>query len=101
MADKHLNNSPEIWKAIPGFPAYEISTHGNVRSFWKRGWNQHIGRGSKCIIANKPQKVLAPGVGRSGYLIVVLMEKSVRRTLYIHKLVLETFVGPCPPSMQA
>lgn len=42
---RHYPFGIEIWKEIPGFPGYEASTLGNLRTYWYRVRNK-IGRGS-------------------------------------------------------
>lgn len=76
-------------KIIPNFPTYAISRNGRVRSI-------HLsGRGS-----TKEGKWLKPGLGKNGYLLCVLCEGSIRFSRTIHRLVLETYVGPCPEGME-
>lgn len=62
----------ERWLPIAGRSGYEVSDLGRVRSV---------------------RKVLVPFLSNSGYEQVNL-GRSCRR--YVHQLVLETFVGPCP-----
>jgi hypothetical protein len=73
----------ERWKNIPGFELkYAVSDRGRVYSFANKGW-----------------RFLTPRVRRnSGHVSVALNGVKQR---YIHELVLTTFVGPCPPGMQA
>jgi hypothetical protein len=70
-------------KKIPGFPNYWITVNGDVYS-------------------DVSHKYLKPGyVGRDrGYASVVLSNKKGRRAKYAHRLVLETFVGPCPEGQE-
>ena len=70
----------ETWKPVPGFASYQVSDLGRVKSF---------ARGRPRIL--KPQPV------KRGQLQVQLGRKVHR---YVHRLVLETFVGPCPDGMQ-
>lgn len=44
-AVKHYPFGVEIWREIPGFPGYEASTLGNLRTYWHRVRNKY-GRGS-------------------------------------------------------
>jgi hypothetical protein len=79
----------EVWKAIEGFE-YEVSNHGRVRSL-----PRVVNRG----FAGKrymPGKVLR-GRNHFGYRTVVLCSEHQRRDTFIHRLVLEAFVGPAPP----
>lgn len=76
----------EIWKDIANYPGYQVSSHGNVRSFKKR-----VGPPDYWIITNKPQRILSPGC--NGKYKQVHLNGSVHR---VHRLVLETFLGPCP-----
>ena len=96
MTEDHLSNSPEIWKGIPGFPGYEASTHGRIRSFWKLA-----GKGRGWIIHVEPRRILRPAKDIWGYLFVSIGRRGTRRTIKVHQLVLITFVGPCPLGMEA
>lgn len=66
----------EIWKPIPGWPNYEVSDLGQVR--------------------NINGRVLRPTRRSHSYLAVDLHRGDEMRRAYVHRLVLEAFVGPCP-----
>lgn len=82
----------EQWKAIPGYPGYEVSDHGNVRC-WRR-------RNARSKVAPAEPRAVKP-VEQHGYLHVSLSIDGVVRRRRVHQLVLEAFVGPCPPGMLA
>lgn len=56
---------------------YQISTHGRV-------WGI------------KKQKFLTSQISDSGHLYFELYKNNIKTKKYIHRLILETFVGPCP-----
>lgn len=76
----------EIWKAIVGYPHYEVSNIGRVRS--TRTGKTRILRLTKKQDKNRPCPI---------YLIASLItptgDKKKKR---VHRLVLEAFVGPAP-----
>ncbi len=77
----------EKWKDIPGYKGlYQVSNLGRVKSFIH--WN-----GTNI-------RILKPGQDTHGYLVVNLYRQKKRRFTYIHKMVLETFVGLCPKGME-
>lgn len=76
----------EQWKPVVGHAGYEVSDHGRVRSMVNGRWG--IGRSFV---------VLTPSFTRAGYAKVNLRG---RRQRYVHRLVLEAFVGPCPEGME-
>jgi hypothetical protein len=78
----------EKWKAIPDFPLYEASNMGNIRSYQKRN-------GRPC------PHVLKPTPNGKGRLRVFLARDGIIHTLQLHRLILETFVGPCPEGQEA
>lgn len=63
-------------KPINNFPGYEVSKRGEV-------WSA------------KRKKFLKPWL-RKGYFLVKLCCGGREKSLSVHRLVLETFVGPCP-----
>lgn len=82
----------EVWKKIDGFPGYEVSDLGRVRS-----WRSRNGKGR-----SKEPHLLTPTPfqGRP-YLRVALTGNSGNVTQHrVHRLVLEVFVGPCPDGME-
>jgi hypothetical protein len=78
----------EEWRRVVGFPEYEVSNLGNVRS-WKV-WN---GRQRPL-----PHPMVASSV--RGYLVVSISSGETRVQKKTYALVLEAFVGPRPDGMQ-
>ena len=76
------------WKTIEGYPSYEVSDKGQVRSLYRN----HSTNGSIINIV----RILKPVVGKGGYLQVGLSNEGERRYYKIHRLVLEAFVVSCP-----
>lgn len=78
----------EIYKQIPEFPDhYQVSNLGNVR------------RGNKHLHKINPLKPKKSGRDRM-YQSVALSVEGTIYYRYIHRLVMETFVGPCPDGHQ-
>lgn len=70
-------------KKIPEFPNYSITTQGKVYS-------------------NRFNRWLKPSFNlKTGYLQVILYTNKQRFCKRIHRLVLETFIGPCPNGMES
>ncbi len=77
--------SEEIWKPIPGWEdRYEVSDHGRVRSLWAQNNKRAV------------PKILSGSVGPNGYPYVALSKGYNTKKHYIHRLVLQTFVGAAP-----
>ena len=64
---------------------------GEIRS-WKRQ--------AKGGRASKPHTIKAVESGRWGGLSVHIYKDGHRKQIYVHRLILETFVGPCPEGME-
>lgn len=67
----------EIWKTIPGHPLYEVSTHGNVRSFNNNRWGRR----------KEPKPIKIQTYKNTNYLRVNLDSKYYS----LHRIVCETF----------
>jgi HNH endonuclease/NUMOD4 motif len=81
----------EVWKEVPGFPSYEVSDMGNVRS-----WKLKNGRG----IAKSPSLLKPSSIKGKKYLRVTLLDDGKVVTWKVHRLVLLAFVGECPEGME-
>lgn len=85
--------TPETWRPVSCRPVYEVSDLGRVRSK------------DRLIIENggktrrHPGRVLTPMRTPAGYRQVTLTGGPYLRR-YVHRLVLEAFVGPCPAGME-
>lgn len=95
--------SPEFerWLPVPGWPDFDISHWGRIRSHLLRG--DH-GWCLRQQAAGVMPRVLRPGVTRSGHLRVRLVRwidgTPERRMFGVHNLVLMAFRGPCPEGME-
>jgi hypothetical protein len=79
-------------RPIPGFPGYEITEDGRVFCWLPRNRNANplkVARELKLPVLN------------NGYKTVNLMQDGKRYAKYVHRLVLETFVGPSGPGQEA
>lgn len=83
----------EIWKPVPGFPGYEVSDLGRVRS-----WRPRTG---KCKPPSSPRILRQNGQhAKSRYAAVALCCDGIPHTLGVHALVLLAHVGPKPPGLE-
>lgn len=83
----------ETWRDVPDFPGYQVSDLGRVRSRLSRG------RCRERFVSS--WRILSPGRLPKGYLSVHLQRDGLTHHRYVHRLVLEAFVGPCPPECEA
>jgi len=83
----------EIWKPVRDFESqYEVSNLGRVRSLDRILERPHKVQGTVEVFHKG--KILRPGPSVSGHLSVVLGRNNTRS---VHSLVLEAFIGYCPP----
>lgn len=74
----------EIWKDIPGYiNLYQASNYGEIKSL---RFNKEI--------------ILKQKTDRSGHLRINLFKNNTRKEYQVHRLILETFIGRCPPGME-
>lgn len=83
MIENQINTPDEIWKAIHGFPGYEVSDRGRVKSYRRF-----------------PPMILKPYPDKQKYSKYCLYKDGKPHYLKGHQLVLITFVGPCPIGME-
>ncbi len=76
-------DSTERWLQIPDFPDYQVSSFGRV-----------------CSLKQDAPRLLKPITTTYGYAIVSLHQGG-RTQRYVHRLVLEAFVGECPDGCEA
>jgi len=89
MAINYKMNKLETKKAIPDFPGYFATKSGRIWSASRKGSGGH---GGKFL---KPTKR-----DRAGHLAVDLCKDNQTCRCSVHRLVLQTFVGPCPLGME-
>lgn len=75
-----------MWKSIPGFPAYLVSSYGEVKRV--RRYKQY-----------PAGLVLRPKINRRGYLEVSLQESGKVTSIMVHRLVAMVFLGSPPDGM--
>ncbi len=84
----------EVWKDVIGYDGrYRVSSFGRVKSLAR---TRKTKGGGVCPL---PERILSPR-DKEGYQDVLLYKNEERVLRLVHHLVLEAFVGPCPPGMQ-
>jgi HNH endonuclease/NUMOD4 motif len=77
----------ERWRVLPSNKNYLVSDHGRVMRITP-------GKGTE------PGRVLKPGKTRDGYLKVELFNSGTPCSRYVHRLVVEAFIGEIPAGLE-
>jgi hypothetical protein len=75
----------EVWKEITNYPNYEVSTTGLIRSLNYRNTGK--------------TQILKHRFGKRGYAYLNLYNEFGKRTVTVHRMVLETFVYNNDPTL--
>ena len=86
----------ESWRTVPNWPHYEVSDRGRVRSVDRTVPSK---TGVPMRLKGQLLSQRGPSKNRHHYA-VALHSDGRRRDVLVHRLVLETFVGPCPPGLE-
>lgn len=79
----------DIWRNIIGFPGYQVSTSGNIRSYKNY-------QGAITDICH----ILRPRTNPNGYKVVVLHDaNAIPHQLSVHRLVAQTFMPVDDPTL--
>lgn len=92
-----LSGMIESWRTVPGFPLYEVSHLGRVRSLRRTHIGKHWKSGKAMRIAAGGRVLKGTTARADGYRQVLLGRGAPR---LVHRLVLIAFVGPCPQGME-
>ncbi len=89
---------PERWLPVAGFPHYEVSDLGRIRSIDRviPCWNRWGG----IRLRHYRGRVLRLATNIHGYRTAVIYRDQVPHTLSVHVLVAEAFLGPRPDGME-
>ena len=80
------------WLELPSNPSYEVSNTGLVKQKNRMIFNR--GR-----LYNKAGGMVKIHQDEDGYCFVVLAKKGKNGKKFVHRLVAEVFIGPCPADM--
>jgi hypothetical protein len=93
-----MTSSDEVWLPVPGYPSYEVSDHGQVRSIDREGLSRW---GTPRMFPGRLlAQTLSGGSKGRKYRACTLYRDGEPRAVTIHTLVLQTFVGPRPRKTQ-
>lgn len=85
----------ERWKDVVGYEGlYQVSDHGRVKS------RARVVPSPDRSVQKIKERILKPWAYPRGHLMVNLHKDGKQRGFYVHKLVLEAFVGLCPDGME-
>jgi hypothetical protein len=87
----------ERWLPVVGYEGlYEVSDLGRVRSL-ARDSAKYINRWGQTITRRVEARIRKAAPGKRGHPVLSLTRDGQMKMRPVHQLVLEAFVGPCPP----
>ena len=86
----------EIWLTVPGWPEYEVSDAGRVKSLPRYVTQTKCGTTYTRLI---PGRIRSPSLMNGGaYMFVSLANQMGKLSTGVHRLVASAFLGPAPSS---
>lgn len=76
----------EIFKPIPGFPDYQVSNYGRLKSFRRKPHGQLM--------------KTSPHANRKYESVGIKDSNNIQRSIQVHRLVMMAFIGPPPTGQQ-
>lgn len=83
----------ETWRRIPGWPWYEASNLGRIRSITRMINTTFYG---KPLQRRKNGKIIQQHQNNDGYMGIRLARNGNRPSFKVHRLIAMTFIGPPP-----
>jgi hypothetical protein len=93
VPEEFARSEAEIWRPVPGWPKYEVSNRGTIRT------RPHRNMSRSQLAKVDSEGWYYPGLrpNKDGYLTFYPGNGGETRKLqYVHKCVLTAFAGPCP-----
>lgn len=84
---------PEVWRSVPEFPGYDVSSYGQVRTYWRKTSKGRGHGGWAYELSPVPVGLLKGTPDKDGYILVTLSRNGRTFRKRIHRLVLESFRG--------
>jgi hypothetical protein len=103
MATEQSIPATEVeYRPIPGFPGYRVGNDGSVWSCRARSYTPgEFGTGVRYVLGDQWKQMRTRPVGHYGHLSVMLYNAGHGYHRLVHRLVLEAFVGPALPGLEA
>lgn len=91
-----MNILQENWRSVIDWPAYEVSDLGRARSLDRR-----VSLGRQGYTRKASGRILVGKRLPDGRRYITLCAEGTERGIAVCRLVLQVFVGPCPPHREA
>ena len=93
MSTETSGTSGVEYREVPGFPGYRV---GNDGTLWSK---RRSGKRPETWVSETWRLIHGVQVS-SGHLQITLFDHGRRHAVFVHRLILESFVGPCPEGME-
>ena len=90
----------ERWQDIPGYEGfYQASSLGRIKSVHRI--IDSVSRNGNRYKKSVQERIMSGGKNSWGHAMIILCREGITKPHLIHRLVLKTFIGPCPNGMQS
>lgn len=97
LLSQWMESQVEFWKPVPEFPAYDVSSNGQLRTYyWKSGTGRSFTngqeRGSWAYVIKSTPQMIGCSFDKDGYRRAVLSRDGKGHAKRVHRLVAQAFI---------